>query len=486
VSLEAGRDLTARAATLSAGQTLSLDAGGKLSLYAGENSTSAETHHATKKGMTKYSLDADSQDTTLARTTLDARNIQLQSGGDMTLGAIEATGESLDIRSGGKLNLLTQSTTSAMSAKEVDNDAAFSSASGSGRTDETSQYNRFNVKDLSINADGGVKAQFGQNDSLSSLAQQPGMGWVNQLADDPAFVNSVEWQRVKEEHDRWSYHQSGMGPVTAAVVSLVAAYVAAPVAAQAGAAAGGAATSAGMGATISAGVSGAVQIGVSALASRAAVSLVNNDGDLGKVLKELGSSESVKAIATAMLTAGVVEGLGSTITMDVNGVATPLNQIKAINGAGSFQVLGRNLINGTTRALVDTAINGGSLGDNLTRSIATAFIDTGAAMGATAIGANTAPGSFANFAGHFIAGCAAGALRADSGAGCGAGAIGATLGEATALMLNGNRTAEDILANGLLPGTLEMASLVGGLGVALAGGDASLVYLGAGAGSNAA
>lgn len=167
-------------------------------------------------------------------------------------------------------------------------------------------------------------------------------------------------------------------------------------------------------------------------------------------------------------------------------MATPLNQIKAINGAGSFQVLGRHLINGTTRALVDTAINGGSLGDNLTRSIATAFIDTGAALGATAIGANTAPGSFANFAGHFIAGCAAGALRADSSAGCGAGAIGATLGEATALMLNGNRTAEDILANGLLPGTLEMASLVGGLGVALAGGDASLVYLGAGAGSNAA
>ncbi|VTU13426.1 adhesin HecA family 20-residue repeat (two copies) [Variovorax sp. RA8] len=180
------------------------------------------------------------------------------------------------------------------------------------------------------------------------------------------------------------------------------------------------------------------------------------------------------------------EGLGNTTTMDVNGVATPLNRIKAIHGAGSFQGLGRNLINGTTRALVDTAISGASLEDSLTRSIATAFIDTGAALGATAIGANTAPGSFANFAGHLIAGCATGALRADRAAGCGAGALGATLGEATALVLNGNRTAEDILANGLLPGTLEMASLVGGLGVALAGGDASLVYLGAGAGSNAA
>ncbi|PNG52888.1 ribonuclease [Variovorax sp. WDL1] len=291
---------------------------------------------------------------------------------------------------------------------------------------------------------------------------------------------------MQEPHDRWSYHQSGMGPVTALVVSVVAAAVAAPVAAQAGAAAGGSAAAAGMGATTSAGVSGAVQMGVNALASRAAVSLANNDGDLGKVLEELGSSESVKAIATAMLTAGVIDGLGNTITMDVDGVATPLNQIKAINGAGSFQVLGRNLIHGTARALVDSAINGASLEDSLTRSIATAFIDTGAALGASSIGANTAPGSFANFAGHLIAGCAAGALRADRAAGCGAGAIGATLGEATALALNGNRAAEDILANGLLPGTSQMASLVGGLGVALAGGDASLVHLGAGAGSNAA
>ena len=57
--------------------------------------------------------------------------------------------------------------------------------------------------------------------SLATLGQQPGMGWVNQLANDPAFANSVEWQRVQEQHQQWAYSQTGMGPVAAAVVSLV-------------------------------------------------------------------------------------------------------------------------------------------------------------------------------------------------------------------------------------------------------------------------
>ena len=82
----------------------------------------------------------------------------------------------------------------------------------------------------------------GSVDAASSLTATAGRDfhvvttWVNQLASDPALVNSVEWQRVQEAHDRWSYHQRGVGPVTALVVSVVAAYAAAPMAAQAGAA----------------------------------------------------------------------------------------------------------------------------------------------------------------------------------------------------------------------------------------------------------
>ncbi|WP_143684913.1 S-layer family protein, partial [Variovorax sp. KK3] len=152
VGITAGRDISASAATLRAGQYLSIDAGRHLTLEAGQNQRSAQTRHATKDGMSKFNLDAESQDTTLTRTTLEAQRFRLRSGGDTTLSAVEAHGQSLEIDTGGRLNLRTQSTTSAMSRKERDDDAAFASASGSGRTDETSQYNRFNVKDLSIQA----------------------------------------------------------------------------------------------------------------------------------------------------------------------------------------------------------------------------------------------------------------------------------------------------------------------------------------------
>jgi hypothetical protein len=398
----------------------------------------------------------------------------------------------MDIRAGGRLNLLTQSTTSAMSAREVDNDAAFSSASGSGRKDETSQYNRFNVKELGVRADGGVRAQLGQNDSLASLAQQPGMGWVNQLANDPAFVNSVEWQRVKEEHDRWSYHQSGMGPVTAMVVSVVAAYAALPVAAQAGAAAGTAATSAGMGAAVSAGTSAAIKIGITSLASRTAVSLANNDGDLGRVLQELGSSDTVKGIVTSMLTAGAIEGLGNTITMDVNGVATPLNRITPQTG-GFMQNLGRHVINATAEAVVSTAVNGGSLEDNLARGIVNSIITTAAASGAYEIGQWTSPGidpvsgavtppALSRYAGevaHAIVGCMAGAARAGSGDGCAPGAVGAVVGHLTAGFINPSgdpsRTTD----------TLVWSRLMGAIAGGIAGGDATSIGIAGGTAGNA-
>jgi hypothetical protein len=53
----------------------------------------------------------------------------------------------------------------------------------------------------------------------------------------------------------------------------------------------------------------AIAAGFQSLVSRAAVSLANNKGDLGKVLKELGSSASIKSLATSMVTAGLVSAM---------------------------------------------------------------------------------------------------------------------------------------------------------------------------------
>nr|WP_241660784.1 hemagglutinin repeat-containing protein [Variovorax guangxiensis] len=108
VTLKADRDITARAATLSAGDMLTLDAGRDLTLYAGQNRISAETRHATKSGMNHYSLDATSQQTSLARTTLSATDIRLHSGNDTLLAAIEANASTLDIQASGKLIFATR------------------------------------------------------------------------------------------------------------------------------------------------------------------------------------------------------------------------------------------------------------------------------------------------------------------------------------------------------------------------------------------
>jgi filamentous hemagglutinin len=48
-------------------------------------------------------------------------------------------------------------------------------------------------------------------------------------------------------------------------------------------------------------VAGATAAAVTTLASQASVSLINNQGDLGQTLNDLGSSDNVKGLVTAML-----------------------------------------------------------------------------------------------------------------------------------------------------------------------------------------
>jgi filamentous hemagglutinin len=222
------------------------------------------------------------------------------------------------------------------------------------------------------------------------------------------------------------------------------------------------------------------------------VSLVNNQGDLGAVLKELGSSEGIKNIATAMVTAGAIEGLGSTITMDVNGVATPLNQISPQNGSFT-QTLGRHVVNASARAVVNTAIHGGSLQDHLAQGIADAVVSAGAAMGAYEIGQWTSPGidpatgavappalnRFAGEVAHAIVGCAAGTARTGNADGCAPGAVGAVAGHLAAGFINPtgdpSRAAE----------TIAWSQVMSGVAGAIVGTNGQSVYVAAGTGANA-
>jgi Possible hemagglutinin (DUF637)/DNase/tRNase domain of colicin-like bacteriocin/Pre-toxin domain with VENN motif len=321
---------------------------------------------------------------------------------------------------------------------------------------------------------------------LKALAAKPGMNWVNDVAAQSAELAktnpaaALHIQNVQLAHDQWDYKQQGLTKEGAAIVTLVVAYF------TAGAASGaGSALAAGVGATgtTAAVVAGATTAALSSLAAQASVSMINNQGNLGAVLNELGSKESVKGLLTAMVTAGALNGLSSAM----GGVtATGGTNWSQINATSPFvDQLQKNLVNQLTSNVLQTALTGGNSSDyekSLQTSLLTAFISTGAAQGANAIGDMQANGSLnalTHKLAHAIAGCAAGAATASvaggsAGNGCGSGAIGAVIGELTAQAVGGNRSNTD---------TINLARLLGGVAGALTGGD---VNLAAAAGGNAA
>lgn len=150
------------------------------------------------------------------------------------------------------------------------------------------------------------------------------MGWVNQIANDPKLAGKVDWTKIEEAHSQWDYKQQGLTPAAAAVVTLLVAYFTAGAASGLGAAAGesaavaagqgvalaggGAFVSAGAGVAISSVVGGAVTAGISALAGQAAVAMINNRGDIGGALNDLGSSANVHSLLTAIATGACLVG----------------------------------------------------------------------------------------------------------------------------------------------------------------------------------
>ncbi|NDZ14830.1 hypothetical protein C7T35_05055 [Variovorax sp. WS11] len=257
-----------------------------------------------------------------------------------------------------------------------------------------------------------------------------------------------------------------MGPVTALVVTLVVGVATAGAGTSVMGAAGAAAYPA---------TTAAIQAGITTMVSRATLSLANNDGDLGKVLEELSSSEGIKAIATSMVTAGVIQGLN-----DAVGLGAPSADLSW------QQQLGRNVADGTASAVVRSAINGTPLEDELRYGLANALLTTAATQSANAIALNTGEGSalnrFTSELAHAIAGCAVGAGRASAtggatGDGCAAGAVGAVAGHLFA----------QFVGEGVpLDQTVQFSRLMGSVAAAIAGGDERGIYIGASAGENAA
>ena len=232
----------------------------------------------------------------------------------------------------------------------------------------------------------------------------------------------------------------------------------------------------------------AFNAGMQALTVNASVTLVNNKGDIGATLKQLASTDTLRALATAMVTAGLTAhleqaaGLGGELTR-------------------TAQYMERGLIRATVRAGVGTALQGGSLDENFIRALRLEAASTLGEVTAREIGAEVDAndlGTASRLIAHAALGCVVGAVAADE---CGSGAVGGVTGEAIGLVTRA-RLAEwletrirDARAGKVTPARIleelkayqergiNVARLASGLAVAAAGGDVDTAAF---AGGNAA
>ncbi|WP_372239766.1 DUF637 domain-containing protein [Pseudomonas sp. SCB32] len=303
-------------------------------------------------------------------------DITLISGGDQKYqGAKLESGNDLSIVSGGEVVFEAVKDLHQESHEKSNSDLAWSSAKGKGNTDETVRQSELTAQgNLTIKAVDGLKIDYKHLDQQSvsqaidaMVKADPNLAWIK----DAAARGDVDWRAVKELHDSYSYSSSGMGPATQLAVAIAAAAIG-------GMAAAGALSSAGV-----AGGSFAMGAGVGAagsLAGTAGVSLINNKGDLGKVLSDSFSSDNLKQMAIASLTGGLTAEYfnslsgADTHTKIVGGKTVA--DLSSWGGVGSFAA-SQGMQNFTSTALSQALDQGGSFGDALKNSLYNTFAAAG-------------------------------------------------------------------------------------------------------------
>ena len=275
---------------------------------------------------------------------------------------------------------------------------------------------------------------------IEKLAKQPEYAYLKQLQ----VAKNVNWNQVQLAYDKWDYKQEGLTGAGAAIIALAVTVVTS-----------GAGTGAALG--LNGAAAAATDAAFASLASQASVSLINNKGDVGKTLKELGRSSTVKNLVVAAATAGVADKIG----------ASALNNVSDKQWVNNLTV---NLSNAGSAALINTAVNGGSLKDNLEANILAALVNTAHGEAASKI-KQLDQHYIAHKIAHAVAGCAAAAANKGK---CQDGAIGAIVGEIVGEALVKNTDFSGMTASEIEKAKANItayAKLVAGATVGVTGGN---------------
>jgi filamentous hemagglutinin len=531
INLQSGGNANIVGSNIHGSGSVQMTAGGNLNILASSNTLAQERSSQTSAGLmgnSGKSSDSMTQ-TTAASSTITGGNIQMQSGSDTTLQATHITGNSLAISAGtingqtinpnAKLNIDAAIQSQSKTHTSSGSDLMTQNSSNSGKISQSLNYSTINLQDAhgntqspTFNATGGITVGASNLPSngastaastaanattggsapptitidlkqqASQLSNQPGLSYLGELTKR----NDTTFEKVQLASQSWDYSQSGLSQSGAIIVAIAVA------AASAGAASGFSTTlvaGAGLTGTTATVASAALAAGMTSLATQAAISLANNQGDLGKTLQDLGSDSAVKNTLAAMVTAGALAGLGNVTTFTGQSGAESLTN--STSGIATNQALNeftnnlvKNLQNNLTGTVINSAITGNPLNEaSLTSALTSALITASTAQGANSIGDATQSGTLNTYTqaiAHAIAGCAGGAAAAGNGGGCGAGAVGAVVGELTAQYAS-NTGMTDPAAITALARVMSATA-----GLLVSGGDATAVNAAASMGANAA
>ncbi|MDF7666466.1 DUF637 domain-containing protein [Orbaceae bacterium ESL0727] len=304
-----------------------------------------------------------------------------------------------------------------------------------------------------INADVITKGNQSLDNALTLLGNTEGTQWLKDLNKQ----GNVEWSKVQNAYNSWHHETKSLNPVVAAVIA-VAVAVATSGSSLAAAAGNSMATGTAAGTTTNAIMYGVGSQGMSALVSKAAVSLVENGGNLSNTLKSLGSNDSVKSIITSMVVGGAMGGfdkyLGATSEALKNGEKLLLSSNASWNQIAQ-SVVGHSVID----AGVNAAINGGSFKDRFATALLSNIGNQVNAESAHLIGQN---GQVIGLPGKFISHAATSAIAAEIGGGNGIGAAAGALAAELAVTSMGDYFISRNYSNEQIIGVSKVAGAIAG------------------------
>ncbi|SDC49767.1 hypothetical protein SAMN05444679_103218 [Variovorax sp. CF079] len=143
----------------------------------------------------KRTITTEIQDSTLTRTTLNGTNVTISAADTLAMFGTTVNASGALTLNADTLLLGTQTTEHSQSETSQGRDLGYQKTKDKGTQDQTTHYNQFNAVNLAVNAN-HVQAGIGARDSVEQLAKQPGMGWVEQLNNDPKLQGKIDWVKV--------------------------------------------------------------------------------------------------------------------------------------------------------------------------------------------------------------------------------------------------------------------------------------------------